>query len=281
MRARTTSRRGYVLVLVVLLTMVVALMGAVGLNRQGAQTLTVVRQVEAYRAHHAARGIQEAIGVWLRTVNTRGLADSLGEDGHALDITLDGGYSLQIYLHDGQGTALADLSGVVRAEQDRAGAALINLQNLVGDEHFDEYVREGGPAAVSLNTASEPVLRAVLLATLTEAMADEMTSIILDLRSGGVRLDRSDLTEALTAVGATGDERTAVTQSITDTTEVWWVTVVQRHMIRGVQARYGGLVSIRTGSTRSQPGTSAFISWTDLGVGPRRIAPPPGIPEID
>ncbi|MEQ8770156.1 MAG: hypothetical protein RIB60_06570 [Phycisphaerales bacterium] len=282
MAARVPSRRAYILVVVVMLTIVVGMMAAVGLNRQGAQSLEVTRQTRAYQQHHAARGIQEAIGVWLRTVSARNLADALGERGHALDITLDGGVTLEVYLHDGQGSALADLSGVVQAEVDIAGATLANLQNLVGDERFSLYTREGGPAAVSINAAPEPVIRAVLLSTLTEAMTDEMTDAIMDMRSAGTRLTRNDLTEALTAVGATGVERTAVTRMITEQPEVWWVTVIGRHTIRGVTARYGGLVVLRSASRGgTSAGTSSFVSWQDLGVGPRRVSPPPGIPEID
>lgn len=279
---RITSRRAYVLVVVVMLTIVVGMMTAVGLNRQGAQTLEVGRQLEAYQQHHAARGIQEAIGVWLRTVNARNLSDALGENGHALDITLDGGVTLQVFLHDGQGSALADLAGVVQNDRDRAGATLINLQELVGDDLFEQYVREGGPSAVSLNSAPVPVLRAVLLSTLPDALASELTDAIMDMRANGTRLTRNDLTEALTAVGATGEERAAVTTSLTEQPEVWWVTVVSRHTIRGVTARYGGLVTLRSASgSGASAGTSSFISWQDLGVGRRRVSPPPGIPEID
>ncbi len=282
MSGRSPSRRAYILVVVVMLTIVVGMMAAVGLNRQGSQSLEVSRQAQAYQKHHAARGIQEAIGVWLRTVNARNLTDAIGDDGHALDITLDGGATLEVYLHDGQGSALADLSGVVQADLNRAGATLINLQELVGDEQFPLYTREGGPAAVSINAASEPVIRAVLLSTLTEAMADEMTDAIVDMRSAGTRLTRNDLTEALTAVGATGEERTEVTRAITEQPEVWWVTVIARHTIRGVTARYGGLVVLRSANrSGTSAGTSSFISWQDLGVGRRRVSPPPGVPEID
>ena len=101
-------RRGYALVIVVLLTVVVGLTAAVGLQRQSSESLSVARQVAAYQQHHASRGMQEAIGVWLRAVNARTVGESLGEGGHALDISLADGSTLSVYLHDGQGTALAD-----------------------------------------------------------------------------------------------------------------------------------------------------------------------------
>ncbi|GJM18980.1 MAG: hypothetical protein DHS20C14_11930 [Phycisphaeraceae bacterium] len=276
------SRRGYILVIVVLLTLVVGLMTAVGMNRQSAQSRAVARQTAAYRDHHATRGIQEAIGVWLSTVNARDIGESLGPEGHALDITLDDGTTLRIHLHDGQGTALADLGTVVAADVDRAGAVLVNLHQLVGEDAFESFTRPGGAVQVSINSAPEPVLRAVLLATVPEGMTDDIAGILIDQRRGGTVLTRNDVIQAGTAAGATNEERGALSNALTDQPELWWVTVVARHPIRGVTARYGGLVLLRTARTRgSSAGTSSFVTWMDLGVGRHRVLPPPGVPEIE
>lgn len=276
-------RRGYALVIVVLLTVVVGLTAAVGMQRQSSESLSVARQMAAYQQHHAARGMQEAIGVWLRAVNARTVAESLGDGGHALDISLADGSTLSVYLHDGQGTALADLTALPQANIDDAGAVLRRLATSVSEPDFRRFTREGGPMAVSVGTAPEAVLTAVAEAFVVEGSAESLVRELVGRRRSGLALDRAMLTEACAAAGITGTERSTVLRMLVIEPELWWATAVLRAPGRGVTARYGGLVQLRSAASSGGIGNAggSFLTWVDLGVGRERRPPPPGVPEVE
>lgn len=274
-------QRGYALVIVVLLTLVVGLMLSVAMQREGAQSLTVARQARAYREHHAVKGIQEAIRAWVRTIDARSIDESLGEDGHALDVTLGDGTVMSVYVHDGQGTALGDLTAVPSGQVDAAGRTLRYLAELVSEDEFKRLTRPGGPAAVSVNTAPEQVLRAVLLASMPEQAAEDVLRELLNQRASGEKIDRSMINEAARTGGAGNDGTNTALSLLSVEPELWYVRVIARKPLQGETARYGGLVRLRSGRTiSSDDGTGTFITWEDLGDGPDATDPPPGVPEL-
>lgn len=276
-----TRRRGYILVVVLLLTLVVGLMAGVGLKRQAAQSLTVARQADAYRDHHATKGMQEAIGAWVRTMSRTNVADALGDNGHAFDIQLPDGSVIAIHVFDGQGLALADLGGVPAATQENAGKVLKNLALTVEDYEFDRLVRPGGPSEISVMSAPQEVLRAVLLTAMPPDRVDVTLTRILEQRRASDGFQRADLNTIGAEANLTQDERAVLNGLLTFDPELWWVTAVARHSIRGTTARYGGLVVIRAGRTRTnQDPSGTFLSWEDLGVGADHRDPPAGIPDV-
>lgn len=269
------------MVVVVLLTMVVGMVIAVGMRRQGAQNLTVSRQAVAYREHHAVRGIQEAIGAWVRMIDARSISESLGDNGHALDVQLADGSTLSVYIHDGQGTALADLTAVSAGMIDETGAMLRSLAASVSEDEFRRLTRPGGPPAVSAATAPEPVLRAAMRAAMPEQAADDVVRELLNRRASGEEITRVTINEAVRSSGGGNDGANAALRLLSIEPELWYVRVVIRSPVRGETARYGGLVQLRSGNRISrEDGTGSFITWEDLGDGPDAVDPPPGVPAL-
>ncbi|MFY7895702.1 MAG: hypothetical protein ACOVP8_05680, partial [Phycisphaerales bacterium] len=102
---RSRRRGGFALPLVVLLTVIAGILLAAMLDRFGTQQTFAQRQLEQYRDHHIARGLQEAMQAWVNSIDTQtqSLKASLGERGKAFDLELDG-QRVTVYLEDGQGT---------------------------------------------------------------------------------------------------------------------------------------------------------------------------------
>jgi hypothetical protein len=149
------GRRAFVMPMVILALVVVSLGVGVSLTRFAAETKVVERQVRAYHEHHAGMGLQEAIGAWMKQQNGRDISDAIDPlTGHAMDIELADGSVVSVFLKDGQGTALADLSAIPADQVEEAGIILKNLAASVKAEDFVRYTRSVGPSGVSINTAS-------------------------------------------------------------------------------------------------------------------------------
>ncbi|MCX5688663.1 MAG: hypothetical protein NTV94_02525, partial [Planctomycetota bacterium] len=90
-------RRGMALPVVLLLVLVSGIVISVMMERHVVQALTVQRELQQYAFHHTSKGVQEAIEAWLRQTNaTRNMAEAIEADGHAFDLTLDGGSSVRV-----------------------------------------------------------------------------------------------------------------------------------------------------------------------------------------
>jgi hypothetical protein len=273
---KCASRRGYVLPLVFLLSMIVAFALALIVERNGAKTRNVQRQVEGYRMHHAAKGLQEAISAWITTQNARTIADSLGENGHALDITLPDRSIVSVFLRDGQGTMLEPSAAESTVYTDAlALRERLELLCKVEEIAVADHVRPLGPFAMSVNSAPEVVLTAVAEHLVGTSAAPEFLTRVLDKRQQtGSRMTRADLVAVGTEMGLANDVRNRVLSMLTVQPELWYVTIELRGgggvSSQRLTARYGGLVPIRsnTGAGASgaweQPGV--FLTWEDLGV---------------
>lgn len=215
MSTRVRHRRGFALPMVVLLAMVGAIMAAVMLERQAAQQLSVQRQLARYDVHHTGRGVEEAVGTWLNTVQSEPVENLVGKDGHALDIELKDGRIVSIFLTDAQGTVLGDLSGVEGAKAGAAAGIIDRLRAAVGAENLPALLRAAGPLAVNANTASQEVLTAVAEVVLKESAAASFAESIIRERKDG-KPPPGKLNEALTEAGATPEERTALLKWVTE-----------------------------------------------------------------
>lgn len=274
--SRCRSQRGYALPLVFLLSMVVAFSLAMVVERNAAKSRNVQRQIESYRSHHAAKGLQEAISAWISTQNARSVADSLGENGHAMDITLPDRSVVSVFLRDGQGSMLEPQAAESAAFADaQALKQRLDLLCRIDKLEIKDYVRPLGPFAISVNSAPQVVLTAVAEFLVGTNAAPEFVAKILDRRqqtSG--RLQRTDLTAIGAEMGLPNEVRNRINSILSVQPELWYVTIELRGgsgvSSQRVTARYGGLVPIRanTGATGSsaweQPGV--FLTWEDLGV---------------
>ncbi len=270
----TLSQRAFALPMVILAMVVVGLTISVSLSRFTAQNKVVDRQIRGYHEHHAGRGLQEAIGAWLRQQNGRDLFDVLDPNtGHAMDIELDDGSVVSVYLRDGQGTALSNLTGRTQAEVDEGGAVLRELARNVSQYQYLKMTRPFGPLQISVSSADELLILNACNAIMDghgKNLADE----ILQARQQEGRLDRTRMGAITTEIGLSGEERAMVQRIFATDIELWAVIVEVRAGSgagRGrLTSRYGGITRIRLNSGRRNNSNlmelGAFITWKDLGI---------------
>lgn len=269
-----TSRRAFALPMVVLVMVVVGLTVSVSLSRFSAQAKIVERQIRAYHEHHAGRGLQEAIGAWLRQQNGRDLFDVLDPiTGHAMDIVLDDGSIVSVYLRDGQGTALSNLTGRTDAEISDGAAVLRQLALNVSQKQYMDMTRAFGPLAISVASAEELLVTNTCNAIM-DGNGSTLADGILELRQQNGRLTRVDMTTISTNAGLSSEQRAMVQRLFATDIELWGVVVEVRAgsgAMRGrLVSRYGGITRIRLNSGRRNNSNlmelGAFLTWKDLGV---------------
>lgn len=275
---RFAGRKGFVMPLVLLALVVVGLGVGVSMSRFAAETRVVERQLRAYHEHHAGMGLQEAIGAWLKQQTGRAIVDVIDPvTGHAMDIELSDGSVVSVYLRDGQGTALADLSALPSAQVEEAGVILKNLASSLRADEYLRLTRSVGPSAVSVNSASETVLRAVSRAVAGDR-GDDLANEIIRTRARSGTVTRQDITTAIGSLNLSNEQRVQALRLFATDVELWAIIVELkggRGLDRGkLLSRYGGLARLRVGSTGRRGANAAsnasdlgsFLTWKDLGV---------------
>lgn len=273
---RAPSRPAFVMPMVLLALVVVGLGVGVAMSRFAAETKVYARQARAYHEHHAGQGLQEAIGAWLKQQTGRSIPDIIDPvTGHAMDIELADGSVVSVYLRDGQGTALADLSALPPTQVEEAGVVLRNLATGMTTEAFNRATRSVGPAAVSINTAPEPVIQAVARAIAGDR-GEDFANELLRIRARAGAVTRQDITTAVTSTDLSNDQRVMALRLFATDVELWAIIVELkggRGFDRGkLLSRYGGLARLRIGSTGRRGSTSnptelgSFLTWKDLGT---------------
>jgi hypothetical protein len=262
--------------MVLLAMVVVGLAVGVAMTRFAAETKVYGRQILAYQEHHAGMGLQEAIGAWLKQQTGRAISEIIDPvSGHAMDIELADGSVVSVFLRDGQGTALGDLSALPPDQVEQAGTILSNLAAELRTDEYLRMTRSVGPAAVSIATAPEPVVRAVAVAIAGDA-GDDFANELLRIRSRAGSVTRQDITTAVGTVGLTNDQRVSALRLFATDVELWAIIVELRGgrgLDRGrLLSRYGGLARLRVGaSSRRNAGSNqadlgTFLTWRDLGT---------------
>jgi len=259
--------------LVLLLSVMVALVLAMAVERNVAKGLNAGRQSRAYREYHAAKGMQEAISAWLTYQNSRAITEVLGEGGHVFDMDLPDRSVIKVYLKDGQGTIL-DPGAATANDSVNAFSIQRRLRLLCQDRRvpWDRYERPLGPFQVSVNSADPLVLQAVIEHFIGIDDAAILVARILDARADKGTLERQDLIGAASEIDLDNQLRNTLLSVLTTTPELWFVTVeLYSSGASGsnLTARYGGLVPIRANRAQNtgaweQPGV--FLTWEDLGV---------------
>lgn len=272
---RIAGRGAFVMPLVLLALMVVGLGLGVSLTRFAAETRVVARQIRAYHEHHSGMGLQEAIGAWLKQQTGRAISEVIDPStGHAMDIELADGSVVSVFLRDGQGTALADLSAVQPAQVDEAGRVLRSLVETTRQDEYLRLTRSVGPPAVSVNSASDAVIRAVAEAVAGDR-GDAFAHELLRARARAGEVTRQDIATAVSSANLNNEQRTAALRMLATDIELWAIIVELRGgrgMDRGrLLSRYGGLARLRVGSTRRGGSSNAselgtFLTWRDLGI---------------
>lgn len=264
---RFASRPAFVMPIVVLLTLVIGLAIGVFVARQGVQNRTVARQFVSYQEYHAGRGLQEAIGAWLRRLSSREIPDAIGEDGHAMDILLPGGDVASVYVEDGQGQILASLGALDGESLESTARMLDALLAITDTETYRASTRRVGSWQVSPNAASEIVLRAIIASQGSDMETAQSAAIRIVEERRDERLTRSQVQYALEEAGVSEGAETGLGRIFTYQPELWFIRVeLTPRGTRRVAARYGGLAYIGQSTTQGATGKSGmFLTWEDLG----------------
>lgn len=280
-QSAASRTRGFVLPIIILLMIVVGLTISLSLRRLSAQQLVVARQVSSYYEHHSGRGLQEAIGAWLRQQNGRELDEVLEPNtGKAMDITLSDGSIVSIFLFDSQGAMLSDLSSVPVSQVDEVTLSLKILADSVSTAEYLELTRPFGPSGVSVHTASPQVLRAIG-ESVAEGKGVRFADDLKLQRDSGERITRQMLVETATRAGVNSEQRAAILRRFSTDVQIWGVVVEVRGG-RGLSkgrllARYGGVTRIRSNTGRRSSSNAmeigAFYTWKDLGIDSQSIDP--------
>ncbi len=270
-QASQSQRRGFAIAMVVVLMIIVGLGIGLAMSRFSVQSKTIARQVSGYQAHHLGRGLQEATGAWLRQQNGRNLLDVLEPDtGHAMDILLDDGSTVSVFLLDAQGAALSNLAGRTDREIEEGGALLRNLSLNTTDTQYLQLTRPFGPTTVSVHSASPLVLDAGARVVAPE-LAERFLAGLELLKSNSAQISRTELTRAANEAGLSANQRSAALRLFATDIELWAV-IIEVRAGRGASqgrliSRYGGITRIRTNnrsSSSNEVELGAFITWKEI-----------------
>lgn len=267
-------RKAYALALVVTLSAFLGIASTIMLERQAAQRLSLVRQVDRYQELHGTRGIQEVLSMWMRSITTESLAAQVKENPHVLDIELADGTELRVFLRDGQGTLRSDPSGLSRQARIDLVAMLALARQDPALAGRPELFRAVGPLAVSALDAPPELLRIVALHLAgDERKADAIVSAILDKRADG-EFTPADVGECCTAGDLSREARANFGRLFAAEPSLWRVEVQLREPHAwnpegDLRAAYEGLFELdrsfarlgRASGMESMRQSSPFIEW--------------------
>lgn len=276
MMTRPRCQPGFALPMVILLAMVVGLMAAVMLERQGAQRLSVARQLSTYRAHHLGRGVREVVSAWLVSITGQPIENMLGPGGLVLTITTPERQTIQVWMEDGQGSALTDLSGLSGDDLAAARALRDHLETLDRGRIDPAWVRAVGPVAISAKSAPEELVRGLaLVVTQMKVRATSFTRSIREAREDG-DISEADIGQAAEHAGFSPEQKTRMMRLLTAKPDLWLVRaafsspdrptdpsrVVSRYEGR-VQLGGAGVAALGSGLMQS---LGSFLSWEERPV---------------
>lgn len=270
---RTGRREAFALPLALLMTVAATLLVTVMLERQLSRRLAVQRQVEAYQLHHAAKGFQEIIDSWLRSLSGASVASMIRDGDRVLTLELADGMLAEVYFADAQGSVLASPAGLTGQDYTDARLMVAALPKGRRDPGLPPLTRSVGPLAVSLRSAPTEVLEAVFTAAVGSTGAREFAQRLLDIRSQGP-IQQSDIAKVALALEIPGEKRARLNDLLVPEPSLWFVTVeIRRGSGSGaVVAREGGHIVVagrRPGRNRSQAiweKSSSFLTWQKLPI---------------
>jgi hypothetical protein len=259
---------GFVMPVMILLSLVVGIIAAVILQRMSTQHLVVRRQLAAYTSKHFERGVREVVGEWTTSLYGQPLAKMLGPGGHALDLVLPDGSTAGVYIFDGQGSVLSEPQALTE-DQRRDGAGVIQRLHQVSGDPDPAWFRPVGPLRVSAMGAPEPVLRAIAMYATKGRGGARFAATLIAAREGVDELTQTDLDRACEADDMTPEARGVVNRLIALKPEVWGVLVEVSGRRGDLQARYTGRFTLPGDSSRAA-GTlqtlGKFLSWEQIGL---------------
>lgn len=266
-----TSRRAFALPLVLLLVLVCSVMLTVMLQRHSTSLLTTQRELDGYAFGHASRGMSDALDAWLKFLQRKTIAEALDEEGNAFSLSVEGGQELQFRLRDGQGLALATLSGLGN-DNVRLGREILRRLHEELREDAVNFVRDEGPLAVSVNTAPPEVLRAVLGAITEDDSGDGLVADILSRREADGLIDPDSLQTLISGSELTEEFKAKAKALLTANPALWRVYAEVRWP--GSQrptAQYRAWAIVSRGATLAQGDRNASLQRSVAIFGWERV----------
>lgn len=216
-RLARASRRAYALPLVILLLLTATLTISVALQRQAAQQRLVSRMVGEYRRHHDMFGVQSIVLLWLGPQSASELTAMAADPDVDYDFAIPSGSRVQVFVEDGQGAALRDLSAVPDAQREYYAGVLSRVP--LDDP---EATRGGGPHLISVNAAPRSVLAALI-----PEDGDRLADRIIRARENEP-IDRAEFSRELRFVGVSEEDLRSVIQIVVFDPELWRMRIVAR-----------------------------------------------------
>lgn len=264
--------RAYALVLAVMAVAGITVMLGVMLERQLTQRLAAGRQVEAYQRHHAAKGYQELIDSWIRSLSGRSLASMITDGQRVLKLDLGDGVRAEVFFQDAQGAVLASPSGLTGRDFDRVQAMRAALPTGARDPALPRLTRDVGPVPISMRSAPPEVLEAAFVSVAGPDGAREFAQRLLAIRAEQP-IQQADVAKVALALSVEPEERARLNEVLVAEPALWYVTVEMRRGTSGtLVAREGGHIVVaprrpgRSNSGGIWEKSSAFLTWQKLPI---------------
>ncbi len=256
-----TARPAFAMVLVLLLIATSSLAIVTILERQAAHTRTVRRHLDRYTQHHNIRGIWETVEVRLGTFASLSIVDLVAQDPHLFDLVLGDGSVLSVSLADGQGKLLSKFNQLVGDEPVVAQAVVDQLVADVGQNASLQYLREVGPLAVSLGSASDEVVRAIANYVKDGNRPDDLVRELTALRDAG-EITSAKISTAGGAANLTPQQRARLNQFVVDRPSIWRLDI--RYHARGIGNQPGRLLAVLEGTAQIGSRSGAGVAITRI-----------------
>ena len=275
-RSTHAKRSGFAMLMVISLLVVVSIMAAVILDRQGVQNRVAARQITWYQEHHARLGLQEAIEAWIRILPSRTeLTTILPENGHFLDLDLKDGTTASIWFVERQNAILNNLVAVAPDLQSDAAALIEHAHATYGQTDPPDGYRTAGPVQISVNSASAETLQIVAEALIGDTHTAEVFVglLIKDRDDNGGQVSPSGIGTAAQDAQIDPEIRTRLVRMLTIHPTLYYATIELRDSSIGPPlARYGGYFTVASaGAGRAAPASasatrSTFLTWEKLST---------------
>lgn len=264
MHSRSTisrlTRSAFALPLVLMVSLALAVLITVLLERFGAQTRSVAAITRSYEAHHVGRGIHQLFEAWLRLTTSNKISNKLGENGLALTARLSEGLTanangpetLRLYLDDAQGAILTEVGSLPAEDVALAQAIIAAARDIEGNApgpvapEVAVSRRTLGALAVSIRTASPATLRAAIVGACGTSKADQLVAELFRLRDENT-ITTTNISEVANKAELNGDERARFLKAVTAEPTLWNINAeisTEQAVNPGVIIRYRGQANI-------------------------------------
>ncbi len=158
------TRRGFVMPIVMLLSIVIGLLSGIMLSRAGQRSVIVREQLTGYTASHRDRGIKEMAAAWLKYTADQNLTEMTGggpSGGEAFTMRIGRNETITVRFEPAQARARINPIGLNVADARAARQTETILRERFGEQGLSMRTREVGPAALDTMLAADEVVAAV------------------------------------------------------------------------------------------------------------------------